>query len=132
MKVALFLVLVSLLGCEAKNPQIVDVGPKAAAQLIQAKKVRVLDVRTQEEFDLGHVEGAVLTDIRADSFAEQISALPTDVPYLVHCAAGVENGRSRQAVNALKKHGVKEIYHLEGGYNAWAKAQIAPVKSSAP
>ena len=65
----------------------------------------VLDVRTQAEWDEGHVEGSkhiVLTLIPAK--VEEVKAL--DKPIIAVCRSG---GRSEQATNFLAQHGIDVI-----------------------
>ncbi|MEM8608788.1 MAG: rhodanese-like domain-containing protein [Myxococcota bacterium] len=99
---------------------VVDVDPSAAAELIAKGEVRVLDVRTPEEFALGHIEGAINQNVNGPDFASALEDLPHDKPYLVHCAAGTPGGRSRRATEALQSAGSKRIYHLDGGLIAWS------------
>ena len=66
-----------------------------AAKLLQSdKNVVVLDVRTAEEFQAGHIPGAKNLDFFGNDFAQQVAALDKSKTYLVHCAAG---GRSAKA-----------------------------------
>ena len=99
------------------GPKVVDIDASKAAELVAAKSVKVLDVRTQEEYNKGHIAGAVLVDFLSDDFAERVKQLPHDKPYVVHCAVG---GRSRKAVDVLRASNASTIYHLNGGFKAWA------------
>ena len=49
----------------------------------------ILDVRTQEEFDGSHLEGATMIDFWRDDFRDQIAELDPDVPYLIYCNSGL-------------------------------------------
>ena len=79
----------------------------------------VLDVRTEKEFNAGHVPGAVLIDVNADGFAGKVAALDKSKKYLVHCAAGV---RSVKACNVMSGLGFQDLLNFKGGYRAWDKA----------
>ena len=79
----------------------------------------VLDVRTQKEFDAGHIPGAVLIDFNSSDFDKKIAVLDKEKTYLVHCAAG---GRSAKAAAKLSVLNFKNVYNLEGGYKSWEKA----------
>jgi rhodanese-related sulfurtransferase len=85
----------------------------------------VLDVRTQEEFVDGHLEGAVLLDYRAPDFAEKVAKLDKSKQYLVHCAAG---GRSARACTKMESLGFTNLVNLEGGLGAWTDAGKPVVK----
>ncbi|MBI5772842.1 MAG: rhodanese-like domain-containing protein [Verrucomicrobia bacterium] len=78
----------------------------------------LLDVRSPEEFAVSHLPGAVRCDCGAGAEAV-LAALPKDRPVVVYCAAGY---RSTKMARRLAQAGVKEIYDLEGGIFAWAKA----------
>ncbi len=44
---------------------------------------------------------------------------------------GADGGRSRKAVEALKKQGITTIYHLDGGIHGWEQKGL-PVEKMAP
>jgi rhodanese-related sulfurtransferase len=85
-------------------------------ELMKKSGAQLIDVRTSREFSNGFIEGAKNIDYNDDSFEKQIKKLDKNKPVLVYCAAG---GRSENAAELLKEWGFKEIYDLEGGYNAW-------------
>lgn len=126
---ALFLGLFSLaagLGLAAEPVKHVDA--TAAAALVEAGKVTVLDVRTAEEYAEGHVKGAVNLDILESDFQKKLAALDKSKPVLVHCQAG---GRSTRSLPTLEKAGFPLVYHLDGGMNDWV-AKGKPVEKGAP
>ena len=102
--------------------EVVDIEADAAAKLLAEGAVSVLDVRTPEEFSLGHIANAIHHNIYDDNFVESVKALDQSKSYLVHCATGVDGGRSRKAVESLKAAGATKIYHLNGGIVAWQQA----------
>jgi len=76
----------------------------------------ILDVREQDEYDSGHIPGAVLLPvgkITADSAAAVIPDL--DATVLVYCRSG---NRSKTASAALVDLGYTRIYEF-GGINTW-------------
>ena len=109
----------------AGDTAITHVDAKGAAKLIEEKKVTVIDVRTQNEFADGHIEGAKVIDFTEDDFKTKVAALDKATPYLVHCAAG---GRSTKALDTFKKLGFSNITHLDGGLNAWTAAGLKLTK----
>jgi len=77
---------------EAKGFKNVDV---AEFEKLRAdKKNVVLDVRTQKEFEAGHIPGAVNIDVNAPDFPERVTKLEKNKTYLVHCGAGVRSARA--------------------------------------
>ncbi len=85
----------------------------------------VLDVRTQKEFEGGHIPGAVNIDVNAPDFGERVARLEKSKTYLVHCAAGV---RSAKACDRMSQLAFLKLYNLEGGFKAWEKAGNKPEK----
>jgi phage shock protein E len=98
---------------------VTNVQADVAAKLVAEGKVIVLDVRTPAEFAEGHIAGATNINFMAKDFATQVGKLDRDKIYLVHCASG---GRSKRCLPQLKELGLKQIYHLDGGFSAWEEA----------
>ena len=75
----------------------------------------ILDVRTDWEYDNGHIEGAI--NIPNEEIGhEDIEALPDkEQPILVYCRSG---NRSKQAASKLAVLGYKNIYEF-GGVITW-------------
>ena len=74
----------------------------------------ILDARTEEEFDLGAIDGAV--NIPHTLIRSRLSEIPKDRPIIVYCAMGVRGYLSERM---LEQHGYKEVYNLTGGYKTW-------------
>lgn len=73
----------------------------------------LVDVREEEEFKRGSIDGAV--NIPLDQLRERLSELPRDRPIWVNCARGQ---RSYYAVRILQQYGFA-THNLPGGYNTW-------------
>ncbi len=73
----------------------------------------VLDVRNPDEYQLGHVPGAVL--IPLDQLAVRQDEIPDGDPLYVICAVG---GRSLTATQALVGAGYPAL-SVAGGTNGW-------------
>lgn len=90
--------------------------PEQAKEMMdQNKEVIILDVRTEEEFNSGHIPGAILIpDTEIGSKAEE---LLTDkgATLLVYCRSG---RRSALAAKALQELGYQYIYDF-GGIIDW-------------
>ena len=71
----------------------------------------LLDVRQADEFNAGHIDGAVL--VPHDTIAEKIGAVVPDknTPLFVYCRSG---RRSAIAVKAMKKLGYTDLTDLGG------------------
>jgi rhodanese-related sulfurtransferase len=83
------------------------------------KNAVVLDVRTKDEYNQGHIPGAVLVDFTSPDFEKEVSKLDKKKTYLVHCAVG---GRSARACKKMDALNFSSVYNLEGGITAWQKA----------
>ncbi len=104
----------------APTAEVKDVTPEEAEKILKSKKdVVVLDVRTQEEFEDGHIKGAKNLDVMDDAFAEKLGELDKNKTYVLHCAAG---GRSSRVLKEMRKRDFKSVYHMNGGINAWKEA----------
>lgn len=79
----------------------------------------VLDVRTPEEFNEGHLEGAIMVDFYEPDFADQLATLDRDVPYLLYCRSG---NRSGQASTIMQELGFTDVVDVDGGITAWYEA----------
>ena len=76
----------------------------------------MLDVRTQEEYDEGYIEGCTHIDWYNDDFKASVEKLDKTKPIYVYCHSG---GRSKKAANLLVTLGFGEVYNLKGGIQAW-------------
>ena len=112
-----FLLGLGLSACATK-PAVVDLdlSVQEANQLYQ-EGIYLLDVRTPEEYQAGHLPGATL--IPLDQLSARSSELPQDEPILVYCRSG---NRSKQAQILLLGAGFTEVYHMERGINSWIQA----------
>ena len=86
------------------------------AAKIAESDVVVLDVRTPEEFNSGHILNAINIDIYNDYFNSDISTLDKSKSYAVYCRSGK---RSVDASNEMDSIGFKATYNLTGGIIEW-------------
>jgi len=71
----------------------------------------LLDVRSKQEFEEGHLEGAI--NIPLYELEKQIEKLPDkSCTILIYCASGY---RSKQAKEKLESLGYENVYHLKNG-----------------
>ena len=74
----------------------------------------VIDVRSNKDFEKGHIEGAI--NIPLGDLSEKISQFPKDQSIVVHCNKGV-TGNAAQ--NLLINLGFNTVYNLSGGYKEY-------------
>lgn len=87
--------------------------------------VQLLDVRAQDEFDDGHIAGALLVDVNESDFVDKaVAVLDKQRPVALYCRSG---RRSARAANLLTAQGY-QVSNLVGGVMAWQDAGKALVK----
>jgi len=92
-----------------------EITPRDAAELLKAGKVKLLDVRTPEEYAVASVPGSVLVD---QSLAQEIlQTWPKDTAIVTMCHHGM---RSLDAAAYLRGHGFTNTRSMSGGIDAWA------------
>lgn len=90
----------------------------------QLPAAAIIDVRTPEEFEGGHLQNASNIDWNNADFDSKISLLDKSKPVLVYCLSG---GRSGSAAAKMRKDGFKEVYELNGGMMKWRAANLPEV-----
>lgn len=92
-----------------------------AKEMMDQGNVTIVDVRTKEEYNTAHIEGAVLVPNETIG-GEMPEELPDkDAVLLVYCRTGV---RSKQASGKLVKIGYKNVYDF-GGIQDWTYGTAA-------
>jgi rhodanese-related sulfurtransferase len=76
----------------------------------------IIDVRNPDEYNGGHIPGAVLLSIADSSFKDKIDDLDPDLTYYVYCRSG---GRSRKACESMAQSGFTKVFNLEKGILEW-------------
>lgn len=92
------------------------VGGEEFKTLLKGENVQVIDVRTKNEFDAGHIDNALNIDFYGENFKTEMLTLDKNNPVLIYCHSG---GRSGKAASMLKELKFKEVYDLKGGYSNW-------------
>lgn len=103
------------------HPELITETPRMtaaalAAELCTTHPPRVLDVRTEREWNEGHIDHSV--NIPLPHLMDRLNEVPTEQKLVVHCASGY---RSSIAASLLKKIRKTEAIDLIGGYEAWEK-----------
>lgn len=106
-----FLLLLNLACTQSSSKPITEVSQK------ELNSVILVDVRTMEEYNAGHLENAKNINWYDQNFAEQFLDISKDETIYVYCKKG---GRSAKAQQLLDSLGYKKVVNLEGGYDAWA------------
>ena len=85
---------------------------------IQDTDYILVDVRTIEEYESGHIQDAINFDFYSGSFQKEILSLDKSSSIILYCRT---QNRSTKTANYLKENGYKEITVLEGGITSWVK-----------
>jgi len=118
-------VLISLTACAKQTTEISQQELLSLMATSNNQDFVVLDVRTAEEFDNGHIAGAI--NISHDEIEDKLTILSAykDKLVVVHCRSG---RRAQSAENDLLASGFKKLRHLEGDMQAWRAAELPLVK----
>ena len=79
----------------------------------------LIDVRTPEEFEAGHIDKALNINWFDTEFSQQVADLDRDGTIYLYCKKG---GRSAKAARLLDSLGFSNVVDLEGGYDTWVKS----------
>ena len=85
----------------------------------------ILDVRTTEEFEKRHIEGAV--SIPIDQLSDCRNEIPQDKGIVI---IGADNDQGTQASKKLIELGYKDIKNLEDGMLSWDDATGVSIKEN--
>ena len=86
-----------------------------AERAARGERVRLIDVREPEEFELSRVEGAELLPL--SRFAEWAGALDPAEELVVMCHHGI---RSAHVCAVLARSGFTRLSNLAGGIDRWS------------
>jgi rhodanese-related sulfurtransferase len=85
----------------------------------------IVDVRTPEEFQQGHVPNAINVPLSEIIDNPAILAPSKEKPIVLYCRSGYRAGK---AAEALHKSGHQNLRHLEGDMLGWLKAGLSVEK----
>ena len=116
----ILIMITVLTGCGGKNVEkntYQQISQDKAKQMMEEQEdAIVLDVREKEEYETGHIPGAVLLPLGTIDEDSAASVIPKKASVvLVYCRSG---RRSKQASQALAELGYTQIYEF-GGINDW-------------
>jgi rhodanese-related sulfurtransferase len=105
---------VNIAGFVAENILLGKMKPVYWNELNHFPDAHLIDVRSQEEFESGHIPGAINMPI--DQLRESIVRLDSLQSIIVYCEVGQ---RGYLAQRILNQHGFKDVMNLSGGYTTW-------------
>ncbi|EIM07518.1 hydroxyacylglutathione hydrolase [Planococcus antarcticus DSM 14505] len=91
-----------------------SVSPDQAKKMIEDGEGNILDVRSQSEYDEGHIEQA--DHIMVGTLKNRLEEVNANKTVIVQCQSGA---RSAIATSILKANGIDNLVNLTGGYLKW-------------
>ena len=95
----------------------IEVSAGMVESLRQRPDVLLIDVREPEEYQAGHIPGAVLMPLR--ELPSHLDEIPKDKTVVAVCRSG---NRSAKAADFLRQTGFDNIHNMQGGMLAWEQA----------
>lgn len=102
--------------------EVIEMSAKEFKKVVDHGDAQLIDIRTQREYDSGHIPGTDLhMDMRNPNFKDELNKLDKTKPYMVYCHSG---GRSRATLRAMKAMGFTKVYHLTRGMLDWRGSNL--------
>lgn len=134
--VFLLATMLTLAGCasgsgqnENESPDVPAVTVEEAAEMIEGSAdgtLTIIDVRTPEEYALGHIAGSLNIDYYNAGFDEAVGSLDKDGSYLVYCRCGT---RGASSVQIMLDQGFADVVNMSEGYLEWQLEGLPTEKS---
>ena len=112
------LYLIFIFSCELLSSPEINIISESDFIELQDSDYTLIDVRTQDEFDLGHIDNAINLDFYSDSFQNDILSLPKNETIVLYCRT---NNRSSKTAAILQENGYRDILVIKGGITEWVK-----------
>jgi thioredoxin len=129
MKFIYLSIIALLVNCQSSTKIKSLTSEQFSEKISSGSNIQILDVRTEEEFNSGHILNAINIDVNQDNFEAKVGQLYKDVPTIVYCHSG---SRSQTAIDLMSKMGFKELNNLEGGIMLWKRNNMSVTPPSAP
>ena len=113
-----FLSLIFVFACEPLNSPEINIITESDFIELRGSDYTLIDVRTQDEFDLGHIDSAINLDFYSDTFQNEILSLPKNEKIVLYCRT---SNRSSKTATILKQNGYRDILVISGGITEWVK-----------
>lgn len=84
-------------------------GPRVDFNALMKQGALIVDVRTKDEFNSGHIKGAI--NIPLNTLPQRMKELSPNKPIITCCASGM---RSASAKSILKSKGYTQVYNGGG------------------
>ena len=112
------LYLIFIFSCELLSSPEINIISESDFIELHDSEYTLIDVRTQDEFDLGYINNAINLDFYSDTFKNDILSLPKNETIVLYCRT---NNRSSKAAAILQENGYRDILVIKGGITEWVK-----------
>ena len=112
-----------LVGEAKKN--ITEISPQDAAAKLKTGEAVIVDVRSKDEWDEGHVPGAIHMSRGTIELDIEENVPDPNAVIICHCGGG---GRGALATESLQKMGYENVRNMAGGFKAWKAAGLPSTK----
>ena len=121
-EICLLIVLsISLTAC-GRDAGVENVGANDFIKKIKEPGVIVVDVRSEEEFRAGHLQGAINIDVNSPAFEKIIAELDKTSTYAIYCRSG---NRSTIASKKMLNAGFTNLINFnKGGFAELSKLKV--------
>lgn len=116
--------ILSLLSITAYSADVSNISQQELLE-VNTNNVVIVDVRTPEEFQQGHVPNAINVPLSDIIDNPAILTSSKEKPIVLYCRSGYRAGK---AAEALLKEGHQNLRHLEGDMQGWLKAGLSVEK----
>lgn len=82
----------------------------------QNSSLEFIDVREEDEFELGHIQAA--KNYPLSQLSESLEQLSKSSKLLIYCRSGK---RSQMALKLFEEANFNQLYHLDGGILSWVE-----------
>ena len=114
----IFFSLIFIFSCEFLSTTEVNIISDNQFLEMQDTDYTLIDVRTTEEYESGHIQNALNFDFYSESFQKDILTLEKNSQIILYCKT---QNRSKKTADFLKENGYREIKVIEGGITSWVK-----------
>lgn len=121
----LMAIVVAVYEFRARTRSFGSISPTEAVRLMNHGGV-LIDIRTKEAFDAGHIVGA--RNVPGAAIADGAKSLEKwkEKPVIAYCDTGMTAG---SAARHLTRLGFKQAYNLRGGLAGWRQENLPVTKS---
>jgi phage shock protein E len=116
--------ILSLLSFSAYSSNISNISQQELREA-NTKSVVIVDVRTPEEFQQGHVPNAINVPLSEIIENPAILKSSKEKAIVLYCRSGYRAGK---AAEALQKEGHQNLRHLEGHMQSWSDTGLSVEK----